>query len=258
MVYFRPSEMKTGALKAKLVPLTKKVRRSAELKTNDEVNKEAALEKLPGSQMSETFMIVEEDNKIQVDVATTEVENAVYVKGVVNSVPDTNGPKKFGGGCAVVEASDETGEVEAGDYTSEDAGSKMGDGDDGMKEKIIHENALDYITEITATEFAALDFLSEKNNSMNKKVETAAPLTMVNMVVDQEAGMREQQEKENVLKEAQVELQDIMEVSQTDQDDSPVLCPNSFQAKVIGEKEGNLENTVEVCSSVETLIQILE
>ncbi|VDK81105.1 unnamed protein product [Litomosoides sigmodontis] len=252
-VQSKSSEMKTGALKAKFAPVLRKVRKSAGLKTNDEVNEEVVLEKLPGGQMSEAFMIMEESSdKIQVDIAPTEVKNAIYVKEVVNLVPDTNDTnetKKFGGGCAVVEVSDESGEVETADCTSEDAGSND---DDVMKEKITHESALEYITE-TAAKFTALDISSEKNNSINEKGENAAPVTMVNMVVDQEARMRQKQEKENnVLKEAEAELQDLIKPSRTDQDDSLAVYPNSFHGK--GEKEGNLKNTVKVLKENESLV----
>lgn len=259
--YFRPSEAKIDALKAKSVP--RGVHNSVGLKTNNEIKAEAVLGKSPGDRTNETLVILEKDGtKVRDDIATTESKNVVDMKEVANLVPDINGIKKLGVECDVVEVSDEKERAETAGDVFEVVESDIQNDDAGMKEKIILESALNCITEATAVEDAPLlDLSSEKaDNSMNEtKTNTAAVVTVVNEVVNQEAGMREKQQKENdVLKETQVELQDIMKISKIDHDDPLTVYSDSSQAKFVGEEQENIVSTAEVCSSVESSKQIFE
>ncbi|CAG9538427.1 unnamed protein product [Cercopithifilaria johnstoni] len=261
-VQSKPSEMKTDTLKAKPVSVSRRIHKSAEQvmksTTNNEVNTEVVLGKSLDDQMSKTLVILEDYSKVQVDIATTEVKNTVDIKEVINLVPDTNRTKKLDGECVAMEVSDEKERVEPADYVSEIVKSDMRNDDDhkGMKEKIIHESALDCTTEATVAEdVLLLDLSSERGNSVNEtKTDTPAVVTMINMFVGKEAGMCEKQEKENdVLKETLVELRGTMKISERDHDDSLTVCLDSSQIKAVDEERGNLGSTAKVFAEKELL-----
>ncbi|KAL3997969.1 hypothetical protein ACH3XW_13110 [Acanthocheilonema viteae] len=255
MVQSKPSETKTDSFKAKSMSLPRRIHKSAELKTNNEVSTEVTLEKSPSDLMSETLIILEKnDSKVQIDIATTEIKHTVDIKEVVNLVPDTNGTKKFDVECVVMEVFDEKEKGETADYASEVVDDDVRDNDDGMEK---NESVLDYPTKATTAEDAPLlNFSLEKNNCMNEtKTDSAAVVTVNNVVVDQEAEMCEKQEKENdVSKEGQVEVQD-MKISVTNYDNfSLTACPDSLQAKIFDREQENLESTVKVFIEKESLV----
>uniref|UniRef100_A0A0R3S163 Microtubule-associated protein n=1 Tax=Elaeophora elaphi TaxID=1147741 RepID=A0A0R3S163_9BILA len=256
MFYFRPSETKSDALKAKPVPVPRRVNKAAELKTNNEVSTEAILGKSPGDEMSETLVILEKDNiKVQIDVATTEAKNVVNTKEVVNLVPDINETRNLDGECIVEEVSDEKERTETVDDASEVVGGNMRKDDDGMKEKITAGSIPDCIKEATDAEDAVLLDLPSEKNSVNEAKTEDAVVALVGMVHDQEAGMREKQEKEsNILKEAQVGLQG-MKMLEGDHGDPLTISPDLSQTKLVDEEQGNREITTRVSSvQAESLI----
>ncbi|VDK82922.1 unnamed protein product [Onchocerca ochengi] len=250
-IHFRPSETEINASKDKPVPRT--VHKSVGLQTNNETKAEAKLKKLPGDQMNRAVMILKKDDvKIQDDIATTATGNTVDMKEV-NLIPDINETKKLDEKSTVVEISGGKKRTETASDASEVVRSDVRDGDIDSKE---NESALDRIIEATVEDVPLLDLSSGKeDNSVNEvKTNTAVTVTMVNMITDQKAEMLEKQEEKNdVLKEAGIELQGVMKISEIDHGSPVSLCPDSSLAKLDEEQE-TVESTAKVSVQKESLV----
>ncbi|VDO27118.1 unnamed protein product [Onchocerca flexuosa] len=265
----RPSKTETNASKAKPVPRT--VHKSIGLQTNNETKAEAILKKLPGDEMNGTVMILRKDDvKVQDDMATTAIGNSVGIKEV-NLIPDINETKKLDEKSTVVEICGGKKRTETASDASEFVRSDVRDGGVGSKEKIILESAPDRkVEEATVVEDTPLVDLSskEEDNSVNEaKTNTAETVTMINMIIDQKAEMHEKGEEESdVLKEAGIELQDVMKISEIDHGTNSLminsitlpnplsLCPDSSQAKLIDEEQENVESAAKIFVQKESLV----
>ncbi|EFO28394.1 hypothetical protein LOAG_00083 [Loa loa] len=240
----------------KTKPVARGVHKSTGLKTYNKTKAQAILQKPSGDQMNETVLTLGNDDiKAQYDIATTGAKNVINIKEIVNPVPNVNGIKKLDGKCVMVEVSDEKERMETTDYASEVVRGDMRESNADMEGKVIPESALGCATETTAAPLHDLSCEKEDKSVSGAKTDTAALVSMVDMVVDQETEMHKEQQKGNgVLKESQIEIQSFTEISEIDHDDPVTVCPDSSHSKLVDEEQGNIESTAEEFVQKESVI----